>query len=128
MVLQHHTVAAVQSLLVPVRWLGFGMPARLASHQMAAARARPSISSLMLPALLAVTSPDAQGARLFGFSGLGHLSGAPAELALYSRLRREDDANRIWQTSENLTDTSFPADERARPNLGSTDPGSHRPR
>ncbi|MFD3585846.1 hypothetical protein [Streptomyces sp. NPDC058683] len=52
---------------------------------------------------------------------------SPAEQAVYSRLRGEDDAKRIWQISENLTRTSFPADEGARPSLGSTGPGSRRP-
>lgn len=77
-----------------------------------------TVETALLPALLAATSPDARGARLYGPSGLGHLSGAPAEQAVYSRLRGGDDAERIWQLSENLTHTSFPADERAPLTLG----------
>ncbi|GAA4580011.1 hypothetical protein GCM10023194_07120 [Planotetraspora phitsanulokensis] len=65
-------------------------------------------ATAVLPALLAATSPDARGARLYGPSGLGNLSGAPAEQTVYSRLRSEDDTNRIWQSSEELTGTSFP--------------------
>ncbi|WP_041832194.1 SDR family oxidoreductase [Actinoplanes sp. N902-109] len=61
------------------------------------------------PALLAATSPDAQGERMYGPSGPGHLGGAPAEQKLYSRLRSHDDAARIWTASEQLTRTSFPA-------------------
>jgi NAD(P)-dependent dehydrogenase (short-subunit alcohol dehydrogenase family) len=61
------------------------------------------------PALLAATSPDAHGGRFYGPGGLGHLSGAPAEQALYSRLRSTPDADRIWQISEQLTGVSFPA-------------------
>ncbi|MFB9905490.1 SDR family oxidoreductase [Allokutzneria oryzae] len=87
-----------------------------------------TVETALLPALLAATSPDARGTHLYGPSGLGHLSGAPAEQAVYSRLRSEDDAKRMWQISEDLTQTSFPADERARLTPGSTGPGSHRPR
>ncbi|WP_327001849.1 SDR family oxidoreductase [Dactylosporangium sp. NBC_01737] len=67
-----------------------------------------TVETALLPALLAATSPDASGGRFYGPSGLGHLSGAPAEQAVYSRLRSEDDARRIWQLSEDLTHTSFP--------------------
>ncbi|WP_156757132.1 SDR family oxidoreductase [Actinokineospora pegani] len=77
-----------------------------------------TVETALLPALLAATSPHARGARLYGPSGLGGLSGAPAEQPVYSRLRGADDARRIWQISENLTRTAFPADERAqRPRL-----------
>ena len=68
-----------------------------------------TVESAGLPALLAATSPDAQGARFYGPSGLGHMSGGPAEQALYSRLRSPDDASRIWRISAELTHTSFPA-------------------
>jgi NAD(P)-dependent dehydrogenase (short-subunit alcohol dehydrogenase family) len=68
-----------------------------------------TVESAALPALLAATSPDAHGARLYGPSGPGHLGGAPAEQAVYSRLRSEDDATRIWQISENLTGAAYPA-------------------
>jgi NAD(P)-dependent dehydrogenase (short-subunit alcohol dehydrogenase family) len=73
-----------------------------------------TVETALLPALMAATSPDARGGRLYGPSGLGHLSGAPAEQPVYSRLRGEDDARRVWRISENLTSTSFPADELNR--------------
>ncbi|MEV4345170.1 SDR family oxidoreductase [Actinoplanes sp. NPDC049596] len=57
----------------------------------------------MLPALYATTSPDAQGGRFYGPGGFQHLSGPPAEQPLYSRLRSEQDAARIWRASEDLT-------------------------
>ncbi|BCB76711.1 hypothetical protein Pflav_031210 [Phytohabitans flavus] len=79
-----------------------------------------SLETAPLPALYAATSPDACGGRLYGPSGFQHLSGAPAEQAVYSRLRSEDDAKRIWQISENLTNTSFPAA------LSTTDPAASR--
>lgn len=53
-----------------------------------------------LPALLAATS--GLPGHFYGPSGLGHLGGAPAEQKLYSRLRNEDEAARVWQMSEQL--------------------------
>jgi NAD(P)-dependent dehydrogenase (short-subunit alcohol dehydrogenase family) len=61
-----------------------------------------------LPALHAATSPDARTGRLYGPRGPGHLGGAPAEQALYSRLRSHDEARRVWQVSEELTAARFP--------------------
>jgi NAD(P)-dependent dehydrogenase (short-subunit alcohol dehydrogenase family) len=60
-----------------------------------------------LPALYAATSPNAQAGRFYGPKGPGHLGGAPAEQPLFSRLRSEDDARRIWQISEELTKSAF---------------------
>lgn len=61
-----------------------------------------------LPALYAATSSDAGARRLYGPKGPGHLGGAPAEQPLYSRLRSETDAARIWRLSEELTGAAFP--------------------
>lgn len=61
-----------------------------------------------LPALYAATSPDALAGRLYGPKGPGHLGGAPAEQKLYSRLRSEDEARRVWQVSEGLTGARYP--------------------
>lgn len=61
-----------------------------------------------LPALLAATSPDATGGRLYGPSGPGHLGGAPAEQALYRPLVSAEDATRLWELSESLTRTALP--------------------
>jgi NAD(P)-dependent dehydrogenase (short-subunit alcohol dehydrogenase family) len=61
-----------------------------------------TVETAALPALLAATAPEARGGRFYGPSGLGHLSGAPAEQPLYSRLRSEEDARRMWQLSEEL--------------------------
>ncbi|WP_433833005.1 SDR family oxidoreductase [Actinoplanes sp. CA-015351] len=68
-----------------------------------------TVDSALLPALLAATSDEARGGRLYGPSGLGNLSGAPAEQAMYSRLRSEEEAARIWEISEKLTGVRFPA-------------------
>ncbi|PRY41517.1 SDR family oxidoreductase [Umezawaea tangerina] len=81
-----------------------------------------TVETAVLPALLAATSPDARGGRLYGPSGPGHLGGAPAEQEVYSRLRGEDEAARVWQVSEKLTRTSFATDQDARPGTGRTGP------
>ncbi|GAA2727360.1 SDR family oxidoreductase [Cellulomonas aerilata] len=60
-----------------------------------------------LPALYAATSPDAKDGHLYGPRGPGHLGGAPAEQSLYTRLRDQDEARRVWQVSERLTTTSL---------------------
>ncbi|OIJ25652.1 SDR family oxidoreductase [Nocardioides luteus] len=61
-----------------------------------------------LPALLAATSPEAAGGRMYGPSGPGHLGGAPAEQALYRPLVSAEDAVRMWEVSERLTRTVLP--------------------
>ncbi len=68
-----------------------------------------TVPTAVLPALLAATSPDARGGAFYGPSGLGGLSGAPAEQPLYSRLRGEEEARRVWRISEELTGVTFPA-------------------
>ncbi|HEX4442074.1 MAG TPA: SDR family oxidoreductase [Galbitalea sp.] len=65
--------------------------------------------SAALPAVYAATSPDAKGGLFYGPKGFQHLSGAPAEEPLYSRLDRPDDGRRIWELSERLAGVSFPA-------------------
>ncbi|KRB35769.1 SDR family oxidoreductase [Microbacterium sp. Root180] len=59
--------------------------------------------SAALAAVHAATSPVAQGGRLYGPSGFRHLSGLPAEQPLYTRLRSESEAQRVWELSERLT-------------------------
>lgn len=61
-----------------------------------------------LPALLAATSPDAVGGRMYGPSGPGQLGGAPAEQPLYRSLAGAEDAARLWEISESLTRTALP--------------------
>ena len=60
-----------------------------------------------LPAIMAATSTGDVGGRFYGPRGLGHLGGQPAEQKLYSRLRSDEDARRIWAASEELTGVSF---------------------
>ena len=66
-----------------------------------------AVQSAALPALYAATSPDAQGGRLYGPKGIGHLGDPPAEQKLYSRLRSPDDARQMWEQSEDLTRVSI---------------------
>ncbi|MGW5259899.1 SDR family oxidoreductase [Microbispora sp. NPDC004025] len=62
-----------------------------------------TVETAILPALMAATSPSAEPGALYGPSGLGNLSGPPAEQRMYSRLRSADDAERVWLISERLT-------------------------
>ena len=69
-----------------------------------------TVASAALPAVYAATSPDAQPGRLYGPGGLGHLGGAPAEQKLYPTLRGDEQADRIWRVSQELTEVPFPQD------------------
>ncbi|WP_127507074.1 SDR family oxidoreductase [Actinoplanes solisilvae] len=64
-----------------------------------------TVETALLPALLAATTPDA--APFYGPSGPAHLGGPPAEQKLYSRLRDPEEAERVWQISEELTKVSY---------------------
>jgi NAD(P)-dependent dehydrogenase (short-subunit alcohol dehydrogenase family) len=67
-----------------------------------------TVQTAQLPALFAATSPDAQRGGFYGPRGLGHIGGPPGEQKLYSRLRSTEEAQRIWQVSEDLTKVPFP--------------------
>jgi NAD(P)-dependent dehydrogenase (short-subunit alcohol dehydrogenase family) len=64
--------------------------------------------SAALPAVYAVTSPDAKGGLFYGPKGFNHLGGAPAEEPLYSRLANPEDGRKIWELSERLVNVKFP--------------------
>ncbi|RWZ68208.1 SDR family NAD(P)-dependent oxidoreductase [Labedella populi] len=66
-----------------------------------------TVESAGLPALLAATSPDVRGGTLYSPRGFGRTSGAPAEQPLYSTLRSAEDASRMWELSERLTQTTI---------------------
>jgi NAD(P)-dependent dehydrogenase (short-subunit alcohol dehydrogenase family) len=61
-----------------------------------------TVDTALLPALYAATSRDAEGGRLYGPDGLGHLRGAPAQQALYRPLRDTANAERVWAVSGEL--------------------------
>lgn len=71
-----------------------------------------TVETAKLPALMAATDPAAERGVLYGPRGLGHLGGPPAEQRLYPPLRSPDDAARIWEISERLTETAFVASGR----------------
>lgn len=60
-----------------------------------------------LPALMAATSPDAVDGGFYGPSGPGHLGGRPGPQKLFSRLRSEEVAGRVWDVSQQLAGVSF---------------------
>ncbi|MFG1644255.1 SDR family oxidoreductase [Amycolatopsis sp. NPDC049252] len=66
-----------------------------------------TVETATLPALLAATDPHAEPGTLYGPSGPGNLGGSPAPGRLYPPLRSEEEARRVWQTSEQLTGTAF---------------------
>ncbi|WP_207455896.1 SDR family oxidoreductase [Desertivibrio insolitus] len=61
-----------------------------------------------LPALLAATTPEPAGGRLFGPAGPGHLGGRPAEQPLYRALRDAAEGRRVWEVSERLSGVTVP--------------------
>ncbi|RIJ55920.1 short chain dehydrogenase, partial [Clavibacter phaseoli] len=67
-----------------------------------------TVETAALPALRAATA-DGDGGRMFGPRGPGHLGGAPAEIAPFSRVADPADARRVWAISEELTGVRFPA-------------------
>jgi NAD(P)-dependent dehydrogenase (short-subunit alcohol dehydrogenase family) len=66
-----------------------------------------TVDTAGLPALMAATHPDACGGAFYGPSGPGHLGGPPAEQTLYPPLRSTEEAQQIWEVSQELTRTSF---------------------
>lgn len=62
-----------------------------------------------LPALLAATSPEAEGGQLYGPRGFQHTGGAPALQELYPPLRDEQEAQRVWTVSQELAGVRFPS-------------------
>ncbi|MFC8682064.1 SDR family oxidoreductase [Microbacterium ureisolvens] len=93
---------------------GMGRPTDTTAVKLIRALSRRGIlvgtpSSAALSAVYAATSPDARGGHLYGPKGFRHLGGLPAEQPLYSRLQSEEDARRIWQLSEQLTDVRVEA-------------------
>jgi NAD(P)-dependent dehydrogenase (short-subunit alcohol dehydrogenase family) len=68
-----------------------------------------TVETAKLPALYAATSPDAERGGFYGPRGLGHMGGPPAEQKLYSRLRGDEEAQRVWRASEELTEVTIPS-------------------
>ena len=66
------------------------------------------VESAALPALYAATSPEAEGGKLYGPSGFGHMSGPPALQSIYRTGQSTSDATRLWEVGEQLTGVSMP--------------------
>ena len=62
-----------------------------------------TVTSAGLPALMAATTPGDQGGKFFGPNGVGGVGGRPTEQKLYSRLRSPEDARRMWDLTQQLT-------------------------
>ena len=60
-----------------------------------------------LPALYAATAPDVVGGGYYGPSGLLELGGTPERVPSNARSHDEQDARRLWDVSEELTDVKF---------------------
>ena len=67
------------------------------------------VATGVLPALYAATSPDAKGGAFYGPDGFAHLTGVATEQKPYRSARSDANAQRLWQISEQLTHTTFPA-------------------
>lgn len=63
-----------------------------------------------LPALFALTSPDAEGGEYYGPGGLGGMSGLPKAVRMPGRAKDEKVARRLWEVSEQFTRVKFPED------------------
>ncbi|MFI6862868.1 SDR family oxidoreductase [Streptomyces sp. NPDC050421] len=66
-----------------------------------------TVRSAGLPALYAAASPDSRGGAFYGPGGPGNMGGPPAEQTLYNRLRGTEEAQRVWQVSEEFTGVRF---------------------
>jgi len=60
-----------------------------------------------LPALYAATNPEARGDTFYGPGGFFHLTGAPTMQTFYSSTNSPGIAERIWQSAEDLTTTTY---------------------
>ncbi len=66
-----------------------------------------SVRTGSLPALYAATETDVEGGDYYGPRGPFHLWGKPRRIGYPRPARRDGDARRLWNVSENLTGVSF---------------------
>lgn len=67
-----------------------------------------TVESAGLPALMAATAPATKRGLLFGPMGPGRVGGTPGEQPLFRPLRSMNDAARMWERSEELTQVKLP--------------------
>lgn len=60
-----------------------------------------------LPQLRASTDPGAKGGEYYGPDGFNQMKGAPILVKSNARSHNREDAQRLWDISENITNTSF---------------------
>jgi NAD(P)-dependent dehydrogenase (short-subunit alcohol dehydrogenase family) len=68
-----------------------------------------TVDTGLLPALYAVTSPQAQGGHFYGPDGFAHLTGSATEQRVYRSARDEAVAARLWDVSNRLAGVDFAA-------------------
>ncbi|MEO3742167.1 SDR family oxidoreductase [Plantactinospora sp. B5E13] len=66
------------------------------------------VSTGVLPALYAATSPDAEGGGYYGPAGFAELGGPPTPARLPGSLPDPAGAARLWEVSEQLTGVRYP--------------------
>jgi len=64
-----------------------------------------------LPALYAATSPNAVGGVYYGPDGFAEMTGMPRLARIPGKAKDEHTARKLWQVSEDLTQTHFPAND-----------------
>jgi len=77
--------------------------------QVIASFASQSAADGALPTLYAATSPEAVGGAYYGPSRMMEMKGPPKVAFVAKQARNADAARRLWELSERLTGTSFPA-------------------
>ena len=73
-----------------------------------------TVETALLPALMAATSPQAQGGLFYGPRGFGNLGGPPAEQQPYRTLTSTEEAARVWEVSQEMTAVRFPTSGAVR--------------
>ena len=60
-----------------------------------------------LPTLRAATDPEAGAGAYYGPHGMQQMRGYPVLIDMVDRAKSPDDAARLWEVSEELTDTQY---------------------
>jgi len=61
-----------------------------------------------LPTLRAATDPGAEDAAYYGPNGMMQMRGYPVVVPMVNAARKDDDAERLWEVSEQLTEVRYP--------------------
>jgi NAD(P)-dependent dehydrogenase (short-subunit alcohol dehydrogenase family) len=66
-----------------------------------------TVDSAALPALMAMTDPEARGDQFYGPTGRTNVAGAPGRLEFWPPMRNMADARRLWALSEEMVGVRF---------------------